>query len=49
MGGQALGPVGDAEAVGKKRMDERGSTLVQAKGRGRADVGWGVGGGVTGK
>jgi hypothetical protein len=33
--------------VGQEKVGGWGSTLTQAKGRGRADVEWGVGGGVT--
>jgi hypothetical protein len=34
--------------VGQERVDGWGSTLIQAKGRWRADVGWGFDGRVTG-
>jgi hypothetical protein len=33
---------GDAGAVGMKSVDRWVNTLIQAKGRGRANVGWGM-------
>jgi len=35
--------------VGQERVSGLASTLIQAKGRGRADMRWGIGGGVTAK
>ena len=40
---------GDAGVMVWESVGGWGSILIQLKGSGRAGVGWGVGGGVTGK